>query len=429
MNVASLAVAWARRRPFATLLNVALLAVGIATMTLVLLVSLALEQRMRRDAQEIDLVVGAKGSPLQLVLAGVFHVDVPPGNVPLAAVEALARNPLVKAVIPLSLGDSYRGYRIVGTEPALVGHYGAQLREGRLWQRPLEAVLGSEVARTTGLAVGGGFAGSHGLGDTGAEHAEAGFSVVGVLAATGTVADRLILTSLQSVWDVHEAHHVAPVHDDPKPAARVGGAPAPGGAEHHPHDDHDDHAAHADEAGREVTLALVRYASPVAAASLPRAVNAGTVLQAASPAQESARLLTVFGVGTDVIRAFGWLLVAASALGLLVALTQAMDERRGDIAIMRVLGASRTRVVGVLLVEGLLLTALGALVGIGAAHALVAGIGAWLPEAASLATGAARWQPAEFGIVAVALGAGIIASIVPAWRAYRLDVAATLAEG
>lgn len=147
MNVASLAVAWARRRPFATLLNVALLAVGIATMTLVLLVSLALEQRMRRDAQEIDLVVGAKGSPLQLVLAGVFHVDVPPGNVPLAAVEALARNPLVKAVIPLSLGDSYRGYRIVGTEPALVGHYGAQLREGRLWQRPLEAVLGSEVAR------------------------------------------------------------------------------------------------------------------------------------------------------------------------------------------------------------------------------------------------------------------------------------------
>lgn len=419
MNVASLAVAWARRRPFATLLNVALLAVGIATMTLVLLVSVELEQRMRRDAQDIDLVVGAKGSPLQLVLAGVFHVDVPPGNVPLAAVEALARNPLVKDVIPLALGDSYRGYRIVGTEPALVAHYRAPLRAGRLWERPLEAVLGSEVARATGLAVGGSFAGSHGLGATGAEHAQSSFAVVGVLAATGTVVDRLILTSLQSVWDVHEAHHDGADH-----AAAT--QPATGATAHSAAGDHADHAA---EEGREVTLALVRYASPVAAASLPRAVNVGTVLQAASPAQESARLLTVFGVGTDVVRGFGWLLVAASALGLLVALTQAMDERRGDIAIMRVLGASRARVVGVLLVEGLLLAAAGALLGLAIAHALIAGLGAWLPEAAPFAAGAARWQPAEFGIVAVALVAGIIATIVPAWRAYRLDVAATLAEG
>lgn len=419
MNVASLAVAWARRRPFATLLNVALLAVGIATMTLVLLVSVELEQRMRRDAQDIDLVVGAKGSPLQLVLAGVFHVDVPPGNVPLAAVEALARNPLVKDVIPLALGDSYRGYRIVGTEPALIAHYRAPLRAGRLWERPLEAVLGSEVARATGLAVGGRFAGSHGLGAAGAEHVESSFAVVGVLAATGTVVDRLILTSLQSVWEVHEVHHDGAAHA----AATL---PAPEPAAHSAAGDHADHAA---EEGREVTLALVRYASPVAAASLPRAVNAGTVLQAASPAQESARLLTVFGVGTDVVRGFGWLLVAASALGLLVALTQAMDERRGDIAIMRVLGASRARVVGVLLVEGLLLAAAGALLGLAVAHALIAGIGAWLPEAAPFAAGAARWQPAEFGIVAVALVAGIIATIVPAWRAYRLDVAATLAEG
>jgi putative ABC transport system permease protein len=422
VNVASLAVAWARRRPFATLLNVALLAVGIATMTLVLLVTLELEQRMQRDARGIDLVVGAKGSPLQLVLAGVFHVDVPPGNVPLAAVEALARNPLVQSVLPLSLGDSYRGHRIVGTEPALVGHYGAKLREGRLWQRPLEAVLGSEAARATGLAVGGSFAGSHGLGAAGAEHGEAKFAVVGVLAPTGTVVDRLILTSLQSVWDVHEAHHPDPADHPAEPAARGGAAPGAAAAAHGAHDDH------ADETGREVTLALIRYASPIAAASLPRAINADTVLQAASPAQESARLLTVFGVGTDVLRGFGWLLVAASALGLLVALTQAMDERRGDIAIMRVLGASRTRVVGVLLVEGLLLTATGALIGIGAAHALVAGIGAWLPEAASLAAGAARWHPAEVGIVAVALVAGIIAAMVPAWRAYRLDVAAALAE-
>ncbi len=124
---------------------------GVATITLVILLSRELEQRLVREAAGIDLVVGAKGSPLQLVLAGVYHADVPPGNVPLAAVEELARRPLVRQVIPMALGDSYRGFRIVGTEPAFVAHYGATLAQGRAWSAPMEAVLGSEVARATGL--------------------------------------------------------------------------------------------------------------------------------------------------------------------------------------------------------------------------------------------------------------------------------------
>jgi putative ABC transport system permease protein len=401
MNVLRLAAAYATRRPLATVLNVLLLAVGVATMAAVILASHALEDKLAREAAGIDLVVGAKGSPLQLVLAGVYHADVPPGNVPLSAVEDLRHNPLIRRVVPLALGDSHRGFRIVGTEDTLLTHYGAKLARGTTWTAPMEAVVGSEVARATRLDVGATFAGSHGMESGGGEHESAPYRVVGVLAPTHRVVDRLILTGVASVWEVHE-HHAAE-----------------GEGDKHEHEQ---------EREREVTLALVQFASPLAAASLPRAINAETVMQAASPAYESARLFTIFGVGVDVIRGFALLLVASAAVGLFVALTQALDERRYDIAIMRALGAPRGTVVAVLMVESLLLVATGLLAGLALAHGLAATVGTWLPAAAAHLAGAWVWQPEEWGIVGLALGAGIIATLLPAWRAYRLDVAAILAD-
>ena len=398
MTVMRLALAYARRRPLSTLLVVVLLAIGVATVTLTLLLSRELADRLTRDAAGIDLVVGAKGSPLQIVLAGVYHVDVPPGNIPLAAVAELRANPLVRQVIPLALGDSFRGFRIVGTEPALVAHYGATLRDGRLWQGPLEAVVGSAVAAATGIGVGGEFAGAHGLAEGGGEHFEARFRVTGVLAPTGTVLDRLVLTALDSVWAVHEHHGEAP---------------------------HDEHEA---EPEREVTLALVRYASPLAAATLPRAIDRSTALVAASPAYETARLMTVFGAGLDLIRAFALLLVAASGLMLFVALAQALEDRRYDLAILRALGASRRKVAAVLLLESFALTLAGTAAGVALAHAAALCIGLVVPAAAPLAAAAQRWVPEEWAVVALALGAGILAALWPAWRAMRLDVAATLAD-
>jgi putative ABC transport system permease protein len=267
-------------------------------------------------------------------------------------------------------------------------------------------VLGSEVARSTKLRVGDRFVGSHGLAEGGGEHSDARYTVTGVLAPTGTVVDRLVLTSVASVWRVHE---------------------------HHGDDDDDAHAKGAQpkelDPGREVTLALVKYRTPLAAASLPRAINKETELVAASPAYETARLLTVFSAGVDLIRAFALLLVAASTLMLFVALAQALDERRYDLAIMRALGASRMQVATVLLTESLVLAAVGTVLGLAIAHVAAAAIGWWLPQAAPLSSAARHFMPEEWAVVALALAAGIIAALWPAWRAYRLDVAATLAEG
>src|SRR6266567_3179578 len=383
MNLARIVLAYVRRSPLTTLLNLVLLTLGVATITLLLLLTTALDERLRRDAAGIDLVVGAKGSPLQLVLSGIYHVDVPPGNIPLAEVDTLRADPLIAEVVPIAMGDSFRGAHIVGTVPTFLGLYHA------------------------GLASGARFAGSHGLAEGGEVHADNPYRVVGVLRSAGTVIDRLVLTGVESVWKVHE-HEAQEAQEKPESGPQ---------------------AADTSPGGREVTMALVKYATPLAAVSVPRRIDSATSMQAASPAYESARLFTVFGVGTDVIRGFAVFLIVAAAAGMFIALYQAMDERQYDLAIMRTLGASRGRVCAMLLLESLLLAAAGAIVGVALGHALLALIGAWLPAASSLAGGASRVLPGEIGVIALALAGGILAALLPAWRAYRLDVAATLAKG
>jgi len=393
MTLSGLAFAYARRRPLATLLVVVLAALGVAIAVLTLILSNELESRMLRDAEGIDLVVGAKGSPLQLVLAGVYHADIPPGNIPYPALERLRANPRVGAAIPLALGDSVAGFRIVGTEATLAAHYGAALTAGAMFGRPMQAVIGSDVAKATGLGVGSTFAGTHGLAAGGAEHDDDRYTVVGILAPTGLIVDRLVLTPVESVWDVHESHQGAIAAVD-----------------------------------REVTMILVRFATPLAAATLAREINAQSALVAASPALETARLFTVFGVGLDVVRAFAGVLVGASVLLLFVALAQALEERRYDLAILRALGARRRDLVFVLMAESVALALAGAALGVAIGHLAAASIGRWLPAAAPLAGAAWRFGGYEGLVVVLAIVGGILAACWPAWRASRLDVAATLSD-
>ena len=163
MTLLGLSLAYLRDRPLITVLNALLLALGVGMIILLLLVSERIEERLTRDAAGIDLVIGAKGSPLQLILSSLYHIDIPTGNIPFEQIEHWRSHDLVEAVIPLALGDSVAGFRIVGSEPAYPEHYQASLDEGRYWQAPFEATLGADVAQKTGLAIGDRFTGSHGL--------------------------------------------------------------------------------------------------------------------------------------------------------------------------------------------------------------------------------------------------------------------------
>jgi len=205
MNLVRLAWTFLWARPLVAALNLLMLALGFGAMVLVALVAEQLEYQAQRDLAGIDLVVGAKGSPLQLILSGVFHVDVPTGNIPMATVGQLLAQPLVAQAVPLSLGDGYKGFRIVGTTPDYVSLYGAGLQSGRLWGSPMEAVLGDGVARETQHGPGSRFAGAHGLGRDGDAHADRPFNVVGDLEHLRVPAELEERRSTLSVTDAEVA--------------------------------------------------------------------------------------------------------------------------------------------------------------------------------------------------------------------------------
>ena len=393
MSLARLAWTFLWARPLVAAFNLGLLTLGVAALVFVTVASAQLQSQVSRALKGIDLVVGAKGSPLQLILAGVFHLDAPTGNIAFDAVAALRRQPRVAGVIPLSVGDTVRGYRIVGTEPAYLDLYGARLAAGALWSQPMQSVLGAEVALDSGLKPGQRFAGSHGLAESGAAHDEAPYTVSGVLAPCACVLDRLALTQLESVWAVHEPHHVGE-HEEPAETA-----PA-----------------------REVTLALVTYASPLAAVSLPRWVNAQDGLQAAAPALESARLLRMAGVGVEVLRGFALVLMAVAALSVFIALMHALREREHDLALMRMLGAPARRVAALPLFEAFWLALLGLCTGTALGWLLLQGLAWSLRTQRSLALHAVAWPIELLWVGLGTLALAVLAAAVPSWRVFRLDV-------
>jgi putative ABC transport system permease protein len=380
-----------RHRPLNTALHIGLIALGTAAMLLVSHLLNALGERATRDARNIDLIVGAKGSPVQLVMAGVYHADVAPGNVPLSALEAVKTNPLIAQVIPISIGDSLSGFRLVGAPPEFITHYGGTLAEGTLPAGPMDVVLGAEAAKKLAIVVGTTVVSQHGLdsGGAGGGHDAHPLMVVGVLAPTGTIIDRLAVTSLEAVWMAH--------------------------------------GLSADAPNAEVTMALVRYKSPLAAASLPRAINMTSTLQAASPALESARLLTIFGWVADLLRAFAGVVLVVAGVCVFVALTQRLSERRYDIAVMRALGASRGTITTLLLAETALVGVIGAIAGVALARLAAWGVAKAMPANAAISF-APSHQTEMFAVLAVIVFA-LLCALWPAWRAYRIEAGAVLAQG
>jgi putative ABC transport system permease protein len=429
---------WDRR--LTTALNVLLAAIAVALLTVLLIFSSQANTRFTRDAEGVDLVVGAKGSPLQLILSSVFHIDQPTGNIPLESIDLLRRDPAVARVVPLALGDNFRGFRIVGTEHSFLELHNADLAQGRLNEAVGEAVIGADVARQTGAAIGQRFFGSHGLSEEGHEHEHQPFEVVGILRPTGRVIDRLILTSVETVWDVHGIEHD---HDEDEHthAAHDHGAH---GAEHaHNGDEHgDEHhhqgAAEQDEGAErrtlqergalrpEITALLVTYRNASAAVRIPSVINRQTELQAAAPAVETARLLSFFGASVAGAQIFGWLMAAVAGLAIFVALLAAVQARAGDLALLRVMGARRTYGFGVVLAEGLAIALLGLVVGVALAYGLLWFAVANFRTLSDLGFDPLSLHPGLGAIAAGVMGIAIIASLTPALRVYGADVLKTL---
>jgi putative ABC transport system permease protein len=402
MNIISLSLSSLRFRLLSSFFNVMILSLGIATIITLLQLSQQIEQRFSRDLAGIDLVVGAKGSPIQLILSSVFHLDIPNGNIPLDEAQKLETNPLIKSSIPVALGDNFNGFRIVGTTSDYITHYNGVFAQGTFYKNQMEAVLGSIVAEKSELKVGDSFVGAHGLVNSDDLHSDFPYKVVGILQPTGTVLDRLVLTPVESVWHVHE-------HPDPDDKDEIEEAKA------HP--------------GKKITSLLITYKTPMAAVVLPRIVNESSSMQAASPAFETARLIKMLGVGSDTIDMFGALLMAIAGAGFFVTLFNAVNDRRYDIALMRSLGATRKKIFALILAEGLALGGCGTLLGVALGHVFSAGAARWIETTRHMVLTSIGFQTEEVYVIVVALAISAIAALIPAFMAYRINVAQILSKG
>lgn len=418
MNLFILVWSYLKARPLNTILNIVLLSLGVCVITVLLLFGNQLEEKITTNARGIDLVVGAKGSPLQLILCNIFHIDFPTGNIKLREAERISKNRLVKKSIPLALGDSYNGYRIVGTTKSYAELYKAELSDGIWWNEPMEVAVGATVAESLRLKIDDKFMSTHGLTQDGHSHDTQQFIVKGILKKSGSILDNLILANIESIWAVHEEHgsedhqeaeHANSHHEGQvQPSALVPSVAA-------------------GDSIKEITSLLIQYRSPIGAIQIPRWVNSQSALQAASPAFETARLFTILGVGKDILKGFAYVLIFISALSIFIALYNSLRERKYDLAIMRSMGASRLKLFWSLLLEGTVLTLLGCLAGLALGHGVLTILNNFVVETQKAGISGFIFYDEEWIILVGSLLLGLICALIPAIQAYRTDISKVLA--
>jgi putative ABC transport system permease protein len=416
MNLWLLVWNYLKARPLNTALNIFLLSLGIAVIAILIIVNNQLHEKIESSAKGIDLVVGAKGSPLQLILCNIFHVDFPTGNIRLWEAERIAKNRLVRKSIPMALGDSYQGYRIIGTSREYPDLYDAQLSAGSWWNKTMEVTIGSNVAQAMKLELGARFASTHGMTQQGHAHEEHDFIVKGILKETNPVLDNLILTNIESIWLVHEMHGADESQIQQNEPVAVEKIPSPLVP-----------SVAMGDSTKEITSLLIQYRSAMGAIQLPRWVNGQSSLQAASPAFETARLFSILGVGVDILKGFAYILIIISGLSIFIALYNSLKERKYDLAIMRSMGASKAKILFSVLFEGSVLTFLGTCIGLALAHGVLIFMSSFMDEARKAGISGIVFYPEEWIILASSLLSGVLCALLPAIQAYRTDISRVLA--
>ncbi|HIY75882.1 MAG TPA: ABC transporter permease [Candidatus Sphingobacterium stercorigallinarum] len=442
-----------------TVLSILLTAFGVAILTSLYITSDSFEKQMDNNSKQVDLVVGAKGSPLQLILSTLYHVDNPTGNIKLSEALSLQENPFIELAVPISLGDNFKGHRIIGTDTSFMGLYDLEIAAGELWGTGFEVVIGSETARKNGLQLGDHIHGAHGLSEGAHVHEDHPFTIVGILEPSGTVVDNLLLTNLESVWDIHGIHHDDDHdhghdhdHDHPHDMGQL--------HEHestdqhvHLHGDHpENHDSVTDQeqveelvaerpvadvfikniaddivrdTSLEITALLVTFSSPAAIGTIPRLINQSTNMQAASPALETARLFSLMGVGIDSLEILAYIIMIIAGLSVFISLYNALKDRKYDLAIMRTLGASKFKLFTMLIVEGLVITLIGGFIGLLLGHIGVYLIGQQTSQSTAILP-AFKFYGKEWLILLIACLIGMVSALIPAIKAYRTSISTIL---
>ena len=425
-------------KPLNTILSILLLTASVAIITVLILVEKQFEAKYHSNLDGGDLVLGAQGSPLQLVLSSVYQVDDPTGNISYDSVKVWMKHPYVKKAIPLAYGDNYVGFKIVGTTPDYIEKYQAKIEDGKVFEHNFEVVVGADVAEKLNLKRGDTFKGTHGSAAEGEVHDHGEYIIVGVLSKTGKVIDNLILSNIPTVWQMHheegheeEAIAENPAHGEPGHVheAHEEATENPAhGEEGHVHDDHESDMT-IDEPNMEITSVLIEFKNKMGVFMWPNLIAQNTKMQAALPTYQMNRLFDMFGVGLNALKylAFGIMLI--SGISIFIALFNTLKERKAEFALMRVNGAKRSQLLLVVLYESILLCVVGYLFG-----TILGRVGIVLLSKASESDFKLGFNPMEiiwekegllFGLT---LLVGLIAAGIPAIKAYTLNISKTLAN-
>jgi len=311
-----------KSKPLYSALSVISLALSIALLLGIKQLETSFKNQIDHNLGHIDVVVGAKGSPLQLVLASVLHLDNPTGNISYEDAQQMAKNKSIKSAVPISYGDNYKGFRIVGTTPKFTSIYNAKLDKGKLVEASKEVVLGASVAQQLQLNIGDTFLSSHGLVENSIDVHSDELTVVGILKPTQKVIDRLIITNLESIWEVHNHHD-------------------------HNHNHH-----------KEITSLLITFKSPRALMTFPNRINKSTNMQAALPKYELTKLYDYTSVGFKTISWIAYVILLISCLTIFMSFYKMVKERAYDLAILRTYGASNFQLIKMLILEALIVVSI-----------------------------------------------------------------------
>jgi putative ABC transport system permease protein len=429
MNLIRLAWKNIRHQWTDSVLGVILLAFGLGTISMLILIEKQSSEQFNRNIKDIDMVLGAKGSPLQLILANVYHVDAPTGNIKIKDAKQVIYNPTVAMAIPLAYGDNFQQWRIVGTDSNYAKHYEMKLREGVDFKEEYEANIGADVANSTGLKLGDTFLSTHGLDQTenDDEHAHHHqYTVVGIFEKSGAVIDRLILTPVETIWHAHEEAEdtTAQVSEDADSAAsappmvrkgpmmmlRPARAIAPS-----PNDN------------KEVTAYLIKSRMAMAQMILPNLIKE-TNMQLAFTAIEVNRLSQNFGLGMDTIKAVAWVIIALSFLSIFISLINSLKKRKYELALMRSMGASQFQVFALIITESVMLVSTGILFSWLFSRVGLSILSEQLNNSFHYTMNASDFSVQELYLVFATLIFGIVAALIPAINAYRMDISKTLAH-
>ena len=411
MNIFKLSLKNIFNKPLSSTISLALLILGIGIISLLLQLNTLIKDQMDNNLKGIDMVVGAKGSPIQLILSSVYHIDSPTGNISLEEAEKISKNRMVGSSIKLLYGDNFKGYRIVGAEKKFIELYNGKIKKGKNLSKPFEVLVGSKVYSKLKIDIGDDLISSHGLRETGESHDNQSFKVVGLLEPSNSVIDQLIITLPQSVWDVHGNHDHEEEHEHDH-------------EEEHEHD-HDEEHQHDD---REITAMLIKFKSPMNIIQFPRQINETTNLQAAVPSYEISRLFKLFGFGIETLSYLAYLIIIVSGFSLFINLFNSLRERKYEMALIRTLGASRLQLSTMIIFESIILTISGFILGLLFSRFGVMFVSSLMEESLNYNLNSFKILIEEYWLLVMSVLIGLISSLIPVIRVYKMNISKILAD-